>query len=123
MARKEYRESVVSLLYLMAMEGNYLETEYPKESIDTAKAVFSHVIEIDQIITDHLQNWTIDRLNYVDKAIIRFAVYEMRYTDQPYEIIINEAVNLTKTFTNLDDDQAKAFNNRLLDNIRLTLYP
>jgi N utilization substance protein B len=54
--------------------------------------------------------------------IIRFAVYEMKYTETPYEIIIDEAVRLTKKYTNLDDDKAKSFNNKLLDKIKDSLY-
>ena len=50
--------------------------------------------------------------------IIRLGVYEMIYTDTPVEIIINEAIDLTKKFCNLDDDKARKFNNRLLDTIK-----
>ena len=41
----------------------------------------------------------------------------MLVKETPTNIIINEAVNITKIYSNLDDDKAKAFNNRLLDNI------
>ena len=82
---------------------------------------FTFAEEIDEIIIENLSRYTIDRLNIVDKAIIRNAVYEMVYTDLPSNIAINEAINLTKKFSNLEDDQAKKFNNKLLDNIRKTL--
>lgn len=122
MNRTELREEIIELSYLKSMEGDYQPENYDSETIDIVNDVFLHLLEIDQIISDNLLNWTIDRLNYVDKAIIRYAVYEMKYTDTPFEIVINEAINMTKKFTNLDDDAAKSFNNRLLENIKNKLF-
>jgi len=121
MNRIQFRRSMIELLYLKSMEGDHLEGLYDDIVISTADDCFQHIDEIDQIISDSLTNWTIDRLNYVDKAIIRYAVYEMMFSNTPSEIIINEAINLTKELSNLDDDQAKGFNNRLLDNIAIKL--
>ena len=56
-------------------------------------------------------------LNYVDRAIIRLAVSELLDGDLAKDIIINEALELTKEYSNLDDDKQVKFNNRLLDNI------
>lgn len=120
MTRNE-REQVVMLLYLLSMDGQFNENDYSKEMIDTANEVFSDMEMIDQIITQNLTNWTIDRLNYVDKAIIRYAVFQMKYNQLPFEVIINEAVEFTKIYSNLDDDLAKSFNNKLLDNIKKSL--
>ena len=122
MNRNELREQIVSLIYLRSMDGDYIKEDYELETLDTVDSVFLNVVAIDQIIEKNLMNWTIDRLNYVDKAIIRFAVYEMKYTDTPFEIAINEAINLTKKYSNLDDDLAKSFNNKLLDNIKNNIY-
>lgn len=103
------------------MSGDFNSEENEKDIVDRFKGVISHINEIDEIIIKNLARYTIDRLNYVDKAIIRNAVYEMVYTDLPSNIAINEAINLTKKFSNLEDDQAKRFNNKLLDNIRKSL--
>lgn len=121
MNRIQFRRAVIELLYLKSMEGDHIEGQFDDLVIQEVDDCFLHIEEIDQIISDNLINWTIDRLNFVDKAIIRYAVYEMIYSTTPTEIIINEAINLTKELTNLDDDQAKGFNNRLLDNIALKL--
>lgn len=121
MNRIQYRRAVIELLYLKSMEGDHMEGLFDETVIQVVDECFLHIEEIDQIISDNLMNWTIDRLNYVDKAIIRYAIYEMLYTDTPTEIVINEAINLTKELTNLDDDQAKGFNNRLLDNVAFKL--
>jgi len=72
---------------------------------------------IDNLIETHLVNWSIQRLNYVDLAIIRYAVFEIVCMDKPKEVVINEALELTKKYSNLDDDKARKFNNRLLQNI------
>jgi N utilization substance protein B len=122
MSRSKERELSICLLYARSMNGTYENEEITAEVIALVKTVEGCFQELDTIISNHLENWTIDRLNYVDKMIIRFAVYEMKYTETPYEIIIDEAVRLTKKYTNLDDDKAKSFNNKLLDKIKDSLY-
>jgi len=122
MSRSKERELCVCLLYARSMNGTFEDEFMTKEVEETVKTVEGIFPQLDKIISDHLENWTIDRLNYVDKMIIRFAVYEMKYTETPYAIIIDEAILLTKKFTNLDDDKAKDFNNSLLDKIKDSLY-
>ena len=119
--RTEFREKVVELLYIFAVDGDCDLSQYPKEVLERIEGIRLHYMEIDEIISKNLLRYTIDRLNYVDLAIVRNAVYEMVYTELPTEIVINEAINLTKKFSNLEDDQAKRFNNKLLDNIKKSL--
>ena len=69
------------------------------------------------MITSSLTNYTLERLAYMDRAIIRLATYEMAFTDTPKPVVINEAIQLTKSFCNLEDEKQSAFSNRLLDNI------
>lgn len=73
---------------------------------------------IDQVIVDSLKNWTINRLSYVDRAIIRLAVYELLETNTPTNVIIDEAIEITKEYSNLEDDSQSKFTNRLLDDIK-----
>ena len=84
---------------------------------NTIISIYNSLIKIDKVITDNLDKYTIDRLNYVDRAIIRLATYEMMYTDLAKTIIINEAIEITKEYTNLDDGMQAKFNNKLLDKI------
>ncbi|NLZ62021.1 MAG: transcription antitermination protein NusB [Acholeplasmataceae bacterium] len=119
--KRKLREDVVTLLYLTSMGGSFLRTEYSDLVVARLDEVNEYLDVLDKIIADKLENWTIDRLNYVDKAIIRYAVYEMKYLMIPPEIAINEALELTKKYSNLDDDNAKSFNNRLLQNIKDSL--
>ena len=74
--------------------------------------------KIDQVIVQSLKNWTINRLSYVDRAIIRLAVYELLETNTPANIVIDEAIEITKEYSNLEDDSQSKFTNRLLDDIK-----
>ena len=51
-----------------------------------------NLVKIDEVIAENLKNWTIGRLSYVDRAIIRLAVYELLETKTPVSIIIDEAI-------------------------------
>lgn len=79
--------------------------------------VMEHLSQIDEMITRSLVNYTIDRLSYVDRAIIRTATYEMAYTKTAKEVVINEALLITREYSNLDDNAQVKFNNRVLENI------
>lgn len=84
---------------------------------DVVLELYKSFEKINCIISNNLDNYTIDRLNYVDRAIIRLAVYEMLFTDLAKSIIINEALEITKEYSTLDDGLQAKFNNRLLDKI------
>jgi N utilization substance protein B len=112
--------SVIELLYQYDFHESLLF--YQDENLNPeAKLLFQHVVEninkIDALIEKNLVNYTIDRLNLVDKAIIRLAVYELLAKNIPAEVVINEAIELTKEYSNLDDEKQHKFTNRLLDNI------
>ena len=84
--------------------------------------IMKHLDEIDATITNSLVNYTIDRLSYVDRAIIRNAIYEMKYEMLPKNIVIDEALLITREYSNLENDAQVKFNNRLLDNIAKNIY-
>ena len=69
--------------------------------IDRAvEGVKSHLSEIDQAIAGHLHRWTLGNLGRVDLAVMRLAVWELLYEeDVPGSVIINEAVELVKTYS------------------------
>ncbi|MBN2504103.1 MAG: transcription antitermination protein NusB [Bacilli bacterium] len=118
MKPREIREQLVKLIYTYSVDGHYDLDAYPSIVRERFSDVILRLEAIDNIIVRCLTNWTIDRLNYVDKAIVRYAVYEMKYLDLPFEIAIDEALELTKIYSNLDDNLAKNFNNKLLDTIK-----
>jgi N utilization substance protein B len=78
-----------------------------------------HLHELDQIITDHLENWSLDRLANIDRNLLRIAVYEMKYMeDVPYTVSINEAVEIAKRF---GDEKSSRFINGVLAKVMETL--
>ena len=75
--------------------------------------------EIDGIIMNNLENWTIDRLNNIDRNILRIATFEMlKSTDVPVNVVIDEAIEIAKAF---GDDQSSKFVNAVLSKIKKQL--
>ena len=125
MTRRELRIFSMQILYSMELRGIGLDEaiEYVNDDnydVETKKFlsnVVTNLEEIDEVITRNLEGYTISRLNLVDKQIIRIAVYEMLKTDTEIQIIIDEALEITKKFSDEGNHKAVAFNNRLLQNI------
>jgi N utilization substance protein B len=67
---------------------------------------------LDGLIAKHAANWRLDRISAIDRAILRLALHELRATDTPPKIVINEAVDLAKKFSSED---AGGFVNGVLD--------
>lgn len=118
MNRRDFRELIIKLIFQDIFESEIDYKEYPEDALNVFFEVRQAYDELDSIISENLTNWNINRLNYVDLAIIRYAVFEMKHKELAPEIAINEALEITKKYSNLEDDSAKKFNNRLLDNIR-----
>ncbi|WP_258359213.1 transcription antitermination factor NusB [Moorella sulfitireducens (nom. illeg.)] len=75
--------------------------------------------ELDAIISKYAVGWRLERLAAIDRNILRMALFEMKfYPDTPVNIIINEAIELAKTFNN---EEAGKFVNGLLDSARKEL--
>ncbi|MGH7946587.1 MAG: transcription antitermination factor NusB [Opitutaceae bacterium] len=78
--------------------------------------VIEHCVEIDSQIKALAQNWDFDRIAKIDLAILRLAMFEMIYRkDIPPVVSINEAIDLSKQFSNAD---AKRFINGILDRLK-----
>jgi N utilization substance protein B len=121
------REAVVQTLYAKEL-GNEKAVEQFDELLKERKikgskaefakkllnGVLEHMDEIDEIIKNHLIDWSFDRLDKVDKQILRVGVYELKYTDTPFQIIIDEAVKIAKHFS---EDKSKSFVNGILDRV------
>ena len=70
---------------------------------------------LDELISEHAENWRLERLSVIDRAILRLALHEMRATDTPPKVVINEAVELAKKFSS---EEAGGFVNGILDSFR-----
>lgn len=78
--------------------------------------VIEHVADIDARIKGLAHNWEFDRIAKIDLAILRLAMFEMIYRkDIPPVVSINEAIDLSKQFSNAD---AKRFINGILDRLK-----
>ena len=73
---------------------------------------------LDEIITKHAENWKIERLSAIDRAILRLAIHELRSADTPPKVVLNEAVDLAKKFSSED---AGGFVNGILDPVYKSL--
>lgn len=67
---------------------------------------------LDEIITKHADNWRIERLAAIDRAVLRLAIHELRVGETPFKVVLNEAVDLAKKFSSEDSG---SFVNGVLD--------
>ena len=114
MSRRKAREMALQALFQMdyndsgkneALEAVFCEREdvsdrakiYSQELVDGTQI---HLKEIDKIISEISTDWKLDRMAGVDRNISRIAIYEMKFGKEqlPPNVIINEAVELAKTF-------------------------
>ena len=93
-----------------------LNEEIPEEDIvftnELADGVCANLEKIDELIGKYAKGWSTDRMNKVDLAILRIAMYEMKFTEgTPVSVIINEAVEFAKKYSS---DESPAFINGIL---------
>lgn len=131
MTRRSLRENIFRILF--KVEFNSLEEmdeqiefsiddiekitdEEKTYIIDKTKAIIGKQEEIDEIIAANSNGWNIGRIGKAELAIMRLAIYEMKYDeDIPYKVAINEAIELTKLYCNED---TKSFVNGVLAQIK-----
>lgn len=94
--------------------------ELPREHYsfgeELIQGAIEHVGEIDTRIKELAHNWDFDRIAKIDLAILRLAMFEMMFRkDIPPVVSINEAIDLSKQFSNAD---AKRFINGILDRLK-----
>lgn len=122
LSRRKQRIIILELLYQidMGMTPEIPEIPFVQEAMT---AIESERGTIDQVIEDVLVGYTLKRLSTVDRAILRLAVFELRNTQTPSEIILDEALHLTHIYTDMGDKKAVAFNNKVLDSILKVIKP
>ena len=124
--RSELREVAMKALYQVYIYEN-TKTEYSVKNIikellevenDFVNQLVNGVIEkqeeISKLANEYLVEWNIDRLSKVDKAIISIGIYELKYTDTPSVVSINEAIELSKKYS---DEKVTKMINATLDKI------
>lgn len=121
-SRHTSRQQAIQLLYNVEFTQIGIEEAFNSvdnltdDAKDFTNGVLTNLPQIDQIISDSLVNYTLSRLNAVDRAILRLATYEL-INKEPKAVVINEALELTHEFSDTGDRKAVKFNNRVLDTI------
>jgi N utilization substance protein B len=136
-SRHRARETALQMLYQwevgklpMAEVGQTFWTQAPETTaklsdemrafaIALADGVAARVEQLDPMIVEAAEHWRLERMNVMDRLILRLAVYEFLYQPEaPGKVVINEALELARTFSG---DESVRFINGILDGIRRTL--
>ena len=135
-ARRMGRERALQALYQLeqdakltaaqAIEASWQASdEEPRDpdahafAMELVDGVRTHLTEIDKLLEDNSHNWRVDRMQRIDRNVLRIGVYElMNLADIPRKVTINEAVELGKTFGN---EASSAFINGLLDKVAIAV--
>ena len=124
--RSELREVIMKVLYqvflfqksnidydLKELIHEQLEVENQFVN-DCIEGVLSHQDDIIDLANKYLHDWKYDRLNKVDQAILALGIYELVHTDTPSVVCINEAIELSKKYS---DEAVTKIINGVLDKI------
>lgn len=124
--RSELREMIMKVLYQISIMKDTL-LPYDIESLIKEQAEIENEFvktivfgveekkdELDQLANKYLVDWQINRLNKVDQAILRMGIYELLYTETPSIVAINEAIELSKRYS---DEKVTKMINGVLDHI------
>lgn len=124
--RSELREIIMKIIYQVNLlsEANLeydlsdlikeqleVKNEFVNTSVD---GIIEHKKEIYDLANKYLNKWTIERLNKVDQAILSLGIYELLYTETPSVVAINEAIELSKKYS---DESVTKMINGVLDKV------
>ena len=98
------------------LESNEIVSENAKKYITEAVlGIEKNKAEIVSQISNNLKSdWKIERISKIDLAILKLAIYEIKYTDVPFKVVINEAVELAKKY---GEEASKNFVNGILASV------
>ncbi len=109
--RNELREIIMKVIYQVSIleetdldyDINALikeQLEIENDFVNTCvNGIIEHKKEIVKLANKYLKDWTIDRLNKVDQAILELGIFELMYTATPSIVSINEAIELSKKYS------------------------
>lgn len=137
-SRRRSRQRALQILYLWDVRRQpveeataaYFDSLYSEESrtrpqrdafLDQlVSGAVENVEELDRRITQHAEHWRIERMPTVDRNILRLAVYEMSHLDTPPAVVIDEALELARRYSN---EESVQFVNGVLDAVHRDLPP
>lgn len=126
LTRSELREKIMIILYQYdLMQNNKIKCnidEIIKDNLsvendfvkDMVYGVITHKEEIDVLANSKMIDWDISRIDKTGASILRLALYELKFTDTPEVVVINEAIELAKKYS---DDSVRKIINAVLDKI------
>ncbi len=126
LTRSELREKIMIILYqidfyqkeVISFDVKNIIKEHVEIDNNFVNSIVFGVLEkekeLDVLIEKYLKGWKINRLGKTDKAILRMSTYELMYYDTPKIVCINEAVELSKKYS---DDKIMKLINGVLDSI------
>lgn len=123
-SRSELRRIIMVILYQIDIyedrKMKYDINEIIKENLeidnefvkDIVYGVTTYKNELDDIANSLMKDWSIDRIDKSGASILRMALYELKYTDTPEVVVINEAIELAKKYS---DESVRKIINAVLD--------
>ncbi len=128
-SRKLTIEDALQLYYSSLYTAEIEEETGSDPSSDQAKDAFmetlargtaASVIELDGLIAKRAEHWRLERMPIVDRNLLRMAIYEMKSLDTPPAVVIDEALELARRYS---DEEAVPFINGVLDAVRKLIMP
>ena len=122
--RSELREKCMIILYqneiLNSKDDKTSIDEIIKDNIDYDNEFVNTIVhgvlekyeELNELANKFMNDWTIDRIDKTGACILCMAIYELKYSDTPEIVVINEAVELAKKYS---DDSVRKMINAVLD--------
>ncbi len=111
-SRREARRAAVFMLFQWDVTGRPLGSLYEGDvdpfSRELAEGVVARVQELDERLSAASTGWPADRLGAVERSILRVALFELDRGEVPTEVVIDEAVRLTKRYAS--DEAARLVN-------------
>ena len=129
MKRSAAREEAFKLLYSLEIQkenlDEQLEIYFENEEITeqeikeyisgVIKGIENNISDIENKISENLKkDWKIERISKINLVLLKLAIYEILYTETPYKVAINEAIEISKKY---GDDNSPNFVNGILASI------
>jgi N utilization substance protein B len=115
MRKQPVEESIAAFYGSLYSEESTVEPERDEFLEQLVRGTVEKAGEIDALISGHAEHWRIERMPAVDRNILRLAIYEMRNTETPPAVVIDEALELARRFST---EESVQFVNGVLDAVR-----
>ncbi len=123
--RSELREKCMIILYqwdLFKKDNKTNIDDLIKDNLDIENDFVKDIVygvvtyqdKIDELANKYMKDWSIERIDRTGASILRMGIFELLYTDTPEIVVINEAVELAKKYS---DDNVRKIINAVLDKV------